>query len=326
MTQERHLIEAARALLRAPDPERLAFIAQDRWIGYTATKHALAEMELLFEAPDLERPPNLLLTADTNNGKTTLVKRFESLHPAVDDPTAARAVRPVIRLDAPAVPDEERFYNHLLHELGAVYKITDKVDKKLFQPRDLLRAVGVRVLVLDEINNTLAAPGKRRPGLLNAIKELGSKLRRPIILTGTFDALAVLRDDKQVQNRFPPLVLPKWQLDDDYLALLTSFEATLPLRRPSDLASEQLAPLLLVMSGGVIGELSTLLRRAARAAIVGKQERITRKVLLGLRWIPPDQRDAAASAAEAGLTHDLDYAALIAELQGEDDEEDDAEE
>lgn len=327
MTQKRHLVEAAQKLLKAPNEERLAFIRQDRWIGYPTAKRALEEMEMLFEEPDLERPSNLLLTADTNNGKTTLMRRFEALHPRVDDPGAARAVRPVVRFDAPSVPDEDRFYNHLLKELGAVFKITDKPDKKLFQIRDLLLKVGVRVVVLDEINNSLAGTGTRRQQLLNAIKELGTALKRPIVLTGTFDALAVLRDDRQIQNRFPPFVLPKWQIDDDFLQLLASFEATLPLRRASNLASEQLAPLLLVMTGGVIGELSKLLKRAARQAILLEKERITRPLLLELPWIPPDQRDAAASASEAGLQFRLDYKAMLAdlengELEGEEEEDD----
>lgn len=315
MTQDRVLIGTAQKLLKAPDEERLAFLKQDRWIGYTAASRALGDMEQLFEQPTLTRPPNMLLTANTNNGKTTLVKRFEALHPPVDDPGAARAVRPVIRFDAPSTPSEDRFYNHLLQTLGAVYKITDKPDKKLFQIRDLLHRVGVRVLVLDEINNSLAGPATQRQQLLNAIKELSNMLQRPIILTGNFDALAALRDDKQIQNRFPPLVLPKWQLDDEFLQLLASFEATLPLRRASDLASEQLAPLLLVMSGGLIGELSTLLKLAARQAILSGKERVTRSLLLELRWTPPDQRDASASAAESGLDYRLDYKAMIAQVR-----------
>lgn len=327
------LIGAVEKLLKAPDAERETFIMQYHWIGYTAATKALNEMELLFKQPTLTRPPNMLLTTDTNNGKTTLVKRFESLHPPVDDPGAARAVRPVIRFDAPATPSEDRFYNHLLQTLGAVYKITDKPDKKLFQIRDLLHRVGVKVLVLDEINNSLAGTAMQRQQLLNAIKELSNMLQRPIIMTGNFDALAALRDDKQIQNRFPPLVLPKWQLDDEFLQLLASFEAILPLRRASDLASEHLAPLLLVMTGGLIGELSTLLKLAAIKAIGSGKERISRTLLLELRWIPPDQRDASASAAEAGLDYRLDYKTMIAQVQsggldedGEDPDEDEADE
>jgi Bacterial TniB protein len=315
VTQERQLVGAVQRLLKATDQERLSFIDHDRWIGYTAAAKALGQMELLLGKPNLTRPPNMLLTADTNNGKTTLVKRFEALHPPVDDPAAARAVRPVIRFDVPSTPNEDRFYNHLLQALGAVYKITDKPDKKLFQIRDLLHRVGLKVLVLDEINNSLAGTATARQQLLNAIKELSNMLQRPIVLTGTFDALAALRDDKQIQNRFPPRVLPKWQLDDEFLQLLASFEATLPLRRASGLASEQLAPLLLVMSAGLIGELSELLKLAARRAVESGKERVTRSLLLELDWIPPDRRDASASAAEAGLQHRLDYRALVAEVQ-----------
>ena len=325
VAQERQLIEAAAALLKAPDAERIAFIKRDRWIGYPQAKAALVEMETLYSYPVVTRPPNMLLTADTNNGKSTIVNRFAALHPVVDDPHAARAERPVIVLDAPSAPDEERFYNHLLKELGAIYKPSDRIDKKLFQLTDLLLKTGLQVLVIDEIHNSLAGTGTRRQQMLNAIKELGNSLGRPIILTGTFDALLMLREDKQVQNRFPPFVLPKWQLDGDFLQLLASFESALPLRRASNLASERLAPLLLILSGGLIGELSRLLKRAATEAILSGRERITIPLLLDLKWLPPEERDKAASAAEAGLVYRFDYRDRLAALgidQGDEDDED----
>lgn len=307
MAQDRILMETARTLLTAPDDQRLAYLMEDRWIGYPLAKKALTEMERLLNYPTVIRPPNLLLTTDTNNGKSTIVRRFAALHPVIDDPHAARAERPVVVLDAPSTPDEERFYNHMLHSLGAVYKPSERIDKKLFQLTDLLRKTGLKVLIIDEINNSLAGTGTRRQQLLNAIKELGNTLGRPIILTGTFDALAALRDDKQVQNRFPPFVLPRWQLDVDYLQLVASLEATLPLRRASNLASERLAPLLLLMTDGLIRELSNLLKLAASEAITSGREQITPALLLDLKWLPPSERDKAASAAEAGLAYRFDY-------------------
>lgn len=80
------------------------------------------------------------------------------------------------------------------------------------------------------------------------------------MLTGTEVALAALRLDPQVQNRFPPLVLPRWKLDRDYLRLLASLESFLPLRHASNLPSEALAPLILEMSDSLIGEMILLLR------------------------------------------------------------------
>lgn len=124
-------------------------------------------------------------------------------------------------------------------------------------------------------------------------------------------------------------MLPKWELNEEFLQFLISFEMTLPLKKASNLHSEKLAPMLFVMSGGLIGELSNLLKRAAEAAVRGvlvpseiegeppkrvRAERITRELLLSLKWGAPDLRDAAASAAQDGVNIDTDYQKMVREL------------
>lgn len=253
--------------------------------------------------------------AETNNGKTTIARRFRKLHPVVDDPAFAYTEVPVVVMDAPPSPDEDRLYNHMLDQLGAPYKIRAPKDAKLFQVRKLLRDMHVRVLIFDEINNSLAGISTMRQQMFNAIKNLGQNIERPIVLTGTFDALVAVREDPQIQNRFEPLVLPRWELNSDFLQLLASFETTLPLRRASYLSSERLAPLLLVMSGYVIGELNKLLKAAAEKAITGGTERITLKLLHDLDWVPPDLRDRHASAAAQGVRQKISYRDLLSELE-----------
>ena len=317
MTQKpkRKLAPRARALLQASDAERIAFIQTDRWIGYPQAKDALEQIERLLNYPNNDRPENMLLVAETNNGKTTIARRFRKLHPVVDDPALAYTEVPVVVMDAPPSPDEDRLYNHMLDQLGAPYKIRAPKDAKLFQVRKLLRDMHVRVLIFDEINNSLAGTSTMRQQMFNAIKNLGQNIERPIVLTGTFDALVAVREDPQIQNRFAPLVLPRWELNSDFLQLLASFETTLPLRRASHLSSGRLAPLLLVMSGYVIGELNKLLKAAAEKAIISGTERITLKLLHDLNWVPPDLRDRHASAAAQGVRQKISYRELLSELE-----------
>ncbi|WP_293911151.1 TniB family NTP-binding protein [Deinococcus sp.] len=313
--EERVLTNRTRGLLGASDAERIQAIREDRWFGYPKAQEALRLMERLIDYPNVRRPPSLLLVAETNNGKTTIAERFLQLHPVIDDPAADRVLMPVVLLDAPSTPDEDRLYNHILNELGAVFRIRSPRDAKLFQIRHLLRDLGMRVLVFDEVNNMLAGNQTQRHQMFNAIKSLSNALKRPVILTGTFDALVVVREDGQIQNRCLPFVLPRWQYDDDYLQLLASFEATLPLKRASNLVAPELAELLLVMSQHVIGELHRLLTQAAEQAITGGSERITRTLLMNLKWIPSDQRDQSASAAEHGLDYTVDYQVLLDNLE-----------
>ena len=328
MTQKlkRQLAPRAWELLQASNAERIAFIQTDRWIGYPQAKDALEQMERLLNYPNVSRPQNMLLVTETNNGKTTIAKRFRKLHPEVDDPALEYTEIPVVVMDAPPSPDEDRFYNHMLDQLGAVYKIRAPKDAKLFQVRKLLRDMHVRVLIFDEINNSLAGTSTMRQQMFNAIKNLGQAIERPIVLTGTFDALVAVREDPQIQNRFKPLVLPRWELNSDFLQLLASFETTLPLRRASHLSSERLAPLLLVMSAYVIGELNNLLKAAAEKAITSGTERITLKLLYDLDWVPPDLRDRHASAAAQGVKHKVSYRDLLSDLERRQAEQEEQEE
>lgn len=214
----------------------------------------------------------------------------------------------------PPSGDEERLYAHILKKLRPTTRVPPGKDAKLIQVERLLKSLQTQVLILDEFNNSLTGQANQRQQMYNALKGLSNSLRRPIVLTGTYQALTALRSDTQLQNRFPPVVLPKWELNRDYLQLLTSFEALMPLKRDSGLASEKLAPLLLSMADRNIGELKNLLILAFEEAIATGEERITAKLLLGLDWLPPDLRDQAASAAEFGLDVKLDYQARIRSL------------
>lgn len=83
----------------------------------------------------------------------------------------------------------------------------------------------------------------------------------------TAEAIRAVQADPQLANRFNPEILPKWKLDQEYLRLLASFEKVIPLKQPSNLINRELAELILNMSGGTIGEISTLLNMASIFAI-----------------------------------------------------------
>jgi hypothetical protein len=64
----------------------------------------------------------------------------------------------------------------------------------------------------------------------------------------------------------------------------------LPLKKPSNLIGESLSIKLLSMSEGLIGELSSILGKAADFAIRSGAERIDLKILKEIRWVPPSER------------------------------------
>ncbi|MFA6052612.1 MAG: TniB family NTP-binding protein [Methylobacter sp.] len=270
--------------------ERIEKIRSPRWIGYPRAKVVLSKLEDLLVYPRSHRMPNMLVVGDTNNGKTMLVQRFCSLHPADNNPSGDGVHVPVLFVQAPPIPDEGRFYNAILELLFAPYKPNDRVDKKQFQVIKLLKYVGLRMLVIDEIHHIMAGNLNKQRTFLNVLKYLGNELQVPIVTVGTRDAFRALQTDSQLANRFEPVLLPRWEFDTDFLRLLASFERMLPLREPSLLHDTTLSAKLFSMSEGYIGELSRLLTMAGVYAVESGKERIDEKVLSAIDWVSPSDR------------------------------------
>jgi len=197
---------------------------------------------------------------------------------------------PVLHVEAPSGPDARRFYTNLLRRMVPDYPATRALHTKEADAIHHLRRARTRLLVIDEIHNILSGKRDQVRQFLNLIRFLGNELRIPLVGVGTKDALATMAADDQTANRFEPFALPRWRPGEEYLTLLDSFEAILPLRKSSDLSSPSLAERILTMSEGVLGEIATILNRAAEAAILSGKERIDAAVLREIGFVPPSQR------------------------------------
>jgi hypothetical protein len=232
--------------------------------------------------------PNLLLIGPTNNGKSMIVEKFRRAHPSISHPE--REENPVLVVQMPSEPSVIRFYTALLAALGAPlrsrYRLADLEQTVL----RLLRSAGVRMLVIDELHNVLGGRGDGRREFLNLLRYLGNELRIPLVGVGTRDAYLAIRADDQLENRFAPLTLARWEADEDACSLLASFAASFPLRRPSPIGTAEMAGYLLTRSEGTIGELAHLLTDAAVAAIESGEEAINQRTLLLAPYAGPSER------------------------------------
>jgi hypothetical protein len=284
-----HLHAAAQQVARLPAGERLRYVRADRWIGYTRATEALNQLETLFTWPSRQRMPNLLLLGPTNNGKSMIIEKFRRSHPVVSHQD--REEIPVLVVQMPSEPSVGRFYTTLLAATGAPmrarqYRLADLEQLVL----RLLRAAGVRMLVIDELHNVLGGRGDRRREFLNLIRFLGNELRIPLVGVGTREAYLAIRSDDQLENRFAPFTLPRWEAGAGSCSLLASFAASFPLRQASRIAITEMATYLLTRSEGTIGELARLLTDAAVAAIESGEEAINQRTLLLAPYAGPSER------------------------------------
>lgn len=292
-----HLGEKAAALADATSEERIRAIQAGFWIPYDRAKGVMDRMEELLIHPPIERMPNLLVVGPSNNGKTQILTRFKERHPVDPNPKGDAALIPVILVDAPPVPDFGDLCGRILDSINAPYKVMVKGSERLRTVKMILSRVGTRMLMVDEIHNMLTGGPVKQREFRNALKDLGNGLRIPIVAAGIEDAYTVFSTDPQLSNRFHPEFLPLWGLDAQTGRLLTSMERRLPLRTPSNLKSPEFLQKIVFMSEGLIGEIHTLLKEAAIAAIRTGTECVTFEILDGLRWKKPSDRKKRPSLA-----------------------------
>jgi hypothetical protein len=285
-----HLAPAVQATALLTDEERITHIRTDRWIGYTKAKRALADLEELLFWPQRQRMQNMLLIGPTNNGKSMIIERFRREHISRLSEDGSREIIPVVVMQMPSDPSVIRFYTMVLHSMNMPLVRRRRAAELEFMALRLMRTINVRMLIIDELHNMLAGGPGMRGEFLNLLRFLGNELRIPIIGVGTEDAYRAIRSDDQLESRFRPFVLPRWEPGNELMSLLASFAASFPLRRPSRLHSREMASYILTRTEGTIGEMATLLSRAAIAAIESKEEAINERTLALAEYDNPTER------------------------------------
>lgn len=291
-----HLQPSARSWADEETAARVRRIRTDRWIAYARAEAALAAIEDVRSFPKRTRMPNLLLVGPTNNGKTMIVEKFRRAHPPISAQDTADSVAsiPVIRVQMPSGPDERRFFGAILDALGMEPWRNDKVAARQDSAVRLMRQTGVQLLVIDELHNVLSGAPMQQRRLLNLLRWLGNELQIPLVGVGTAEALRAIRSDDQLVNRFEPIPLPIWTEDDEYLRLLSTLEAVLPLRKPSGLARPALATKIFALSEGILGEIVAIVTRAAAHAVLTGAEAITSNLIEETGFTRPSDRRRVA--------------------------------
>jgi Bacterial TniB protein len=160
----------------------------------------------------------------------------------------------------------------------------------------IMRAVGLRLLLIDDMHN-MSASGVGP--LLVELREIGSLGGVSLGGFATKDIAYAMRQDEQLANRFDLMTLPRWRIDDpDYWRLLHTLGRRLPLRAASDLTDPALASHIMLRSDGLIGAMTKLLRQAAVQAVRTAHERIDRAMLDRVAATTPAHIEALAAAEQ----------------------------
>lgn len=275
MTDYAHLLPAYRHQAALADAERIAWIRADRWLDLDQARVALSRLEDLLVYPPRDRMPCLLLYGDTGMGKTKIIRKFLRDHPACFDQGTGVTTMPVVAMQMPAEPIERDIYSELLTALGAPGPADGATYRQKEVCRRLLRSMGARMLIIDEIHAMLAGSFRQQRVFLNAIRFLANDLRIPLVCAGTDLARQALLTDPQLAERFEAFQLQHWKNDARLAQLLASLATILPLRRPSNLAAPAIRTRVLDLTDGVTVRIFRLVETVAVEAIRSGAECIT---------------------------------------------------
>ncbi|WP_022670410.1 TniB family NTP-binding protein [Hippea alviniae] len=274
------LIPETREVLTAPKEERVVFAMTDKFINYSRAKEILDYFELLIKLPRKPRMKGVLLYGESGTGKTMIVRHFfEKFAPKENEDEDADEI-PVVLVETPTEPKERMIYDKIADTLGFPYKKSEDILDKERNIEHYVNFMRVKMIIFDEFHNILNGTAIQQRRVLSVIKSLTNRLWIPIVLVGTKDVLVAVETDDEIKRRFDPYQLHPWSEDKDFLRLLRTVEATLPLRLPSYMwKDEELVRWLIKSTDGILSEIIHLIKLGARRAILSGEERVTLKIL-----------------------------------------------
>lgn len=281
--------------MKTENEERIDAILKDGWVNYSRSKQVLDSLEMLLKFPKNYRMQNLLIMGESNNGKTSIARRFLKNHQPyiatfMDEKTNTpyeSVVRPVIMIQCPHIPHEKSLYYNILEQLNLPYRKTTRAE---FLKQTIISAfkdMNVKIIIMDEIHHILSGSAAKQREFLNLIKYISNEAQVSIVALGTTEASFALKAERQLDTRFDKIVIPKWQYDEDFLKLLLTIEKMIPMNNPSKLAQPEISRLIFQMSNGIIGEVFKIVRLAAIKSIETGEEQITVKGLKALNYVSP---------------------------------------
>jgi len=285
-----HLAPTAAEMADKDVEARIAYIQRDRFVPHSQAEEILGELETLYRMEDAVRPQGRLLVGRSLMGKSTILDEFMRNHRASDNPDGEAAVVPVVSVQ---YPDQARegIFPEILARLNAHVPTNSKSQDLRRNAVDLLRRLGMRILLIDEFHNILEGSASAQRKALNSVKYLMNELRRPVVVAGTLDVLNAIKSDDQIASRLRPIPLTRFEDDQRFQELLAGFEMVIPLREPSGLADPVLSTRIYEHTLGVVGHVADLLNKSAILAIEDGTEMITAEIIEATKWeVRDDQK------------------------------------
>lgn len=262
----------------------------DIWSSSTNAERLALVERILLRFPRLERlrekilychehskiaaePECLLVTGPTGAGKTTLCRLYEREHPRRRSDEGA--IVPVLSASIPVPATAKSLASRLLLALGDPFAEKGSTVNQTLRLARLMKACGVELIVLDEFQHFIDRDSNHvLQTVANWLKDLMNETSTPVVLVGMPYSEAILRANDQLERRFGAreVLAPfGWSTTDErieFRTLLATLDRALPFATLSHLDDVETAARIHAASGGRMGLVMKLIRRAVAIAIL----------------------------------------------------------
>ncbi|WP_187647754.1 TniB family NTP-binding protein [Nitrosophilus labii] len=301
MTQKEYLQWLPQKTLQELDKnkeDRVNFIKAPKFIKHPKAIKLFKKLSDLMNEPRKDRIRSMLLVGDSNNGKTAMVKKFYEMN-IYRNEDEQLFFEHVMLIQAPNRADLHDLYNKMFQFFVVPYRKDEPISERENKIKHYCEVNEVKMIIIDEIQGALIGSITKQMEFMSGIKNLSNVLKIPIVLVGIPKGVSLVSSDHQLKSRFVPTKIKKWQLDKDYLSLLYAIEKTLPLKKPSKIyENEKLFTEILELSDGLIGDIVTICNLLAIEAIESGKEKIERKMLKEIEYVPAYDREGVIYADE----------------------------
>lgn len=272
MPEPSHLHPQIRFLLDQSTAERLEYVNLDRWINHAACSSIRNKAKSLLFLPRSTQAICFMIVGAGGTGKSSLLDRISKDSESWSQRQSIPPGHIVLKLSAE--PTLANIIRALCEQFGvtAFNLRKDDIPAELMM---IMRARGVKVILIDEFNHLLTVNRVEQRKNLNFFKNLsGPPLSLNIIAFGTHEALNAINLDTQLISRFQIFELPQWKPDEELRAFLASYEKFMPLRLPSNLASKEIVHFFSTTLELTTRNIVNRLKWAAMLAIIDGTEKI----------------------------------------------------
>lgn len=276
------------------DEERIKFLLDREaiFVLYKQVDEIFQKFEAIKEQGKQDRTVSMTLIASSGGGKTLLAKYYIHIHKYDAIHHDNFVERPVEIVRMPSIARPAALFERILTAYNQPHPKSGTISQKEQRVFDVLDISKTKLLFIDEVHNILYYGGERTQLLmLSLLKDIANVCKIPFILMGTSDAEKVIIHNEEVRRRFPVVKLKPLEDTEELGAFLAGFEKRLPLRKPSNLASNaDMMGKIFAYSHGLVDDISALIRVAAVIAIKSKTEQITIKEILQAEQDLKDRR------------------------------------